>query len=132
MKFLLIIPFLLSVTILVFGQKTDWKAITNVPQGKRGIAGFTKLITADSSNAELYWRRALEYHRTRQYDLAIRDFTKSISKDSTFNHSEVLADRGLSKEMSGIYNEAIVEFSQAIDYAFTQDITIPQGFEKYY
>lgn len=118
--------------MFAFGQTTDWEAIYDIPQGKKGILGFTKLITADSNNAELYWRRALEYHRTNQYDLAILDFNLSISKDSSFNHSEVLGGRGLSKEMLGRYNEAIVEFSKAIAYSFTKDTTTPQGFEKYY
>jgi tetratricopeptide (TPR) repeat protein len=128
--FLIIIPFLSA--ILSYGQKTSWEAIYDVPQGKKGIKRFAKLIQADSNNAKLYWRRGYEYYRTNQYSLAIPDFSKSISKDSTFNHSNVLADRGLAKEMLGMYNEAIIDFSQAISYSFTQDTTISQGFEKYY
>ena len=129
-RFLIILSFL-SATIS-YGQKTGWEAIYDVPQGKKGIKGFTKLLRADSNNAELYWRRGYEYYRTNQYSLAIPDFTKAITKDSTFNHSNVLADRGLAKEMLGMYNDAIIDFSQAIAYSFTQDTTIPQGFEKYY
>jgi tetratricopeptide (TPR) repeat protein len=131
MKNFLSIALLLASTIS-FGQKTSWEVIYEVPQGKKGIKGFTKLIKSDSNNAELYWRRGYEYYRTNQYSLAIPDFTKAISKDSNFNHSNVLADRGLAKEMLGMYNDAIIDFSQAIAYSFTQDTTIPQGFEKYY
>ena len=123
--------FLISVTF-TYGQTTSWEAIYDVPQGKKGIKGFTKLIKTDSNNAELYWRRGYEHYRTNQYRSAIFDFTKAIAKDTTFNHSNVLADRGLAKEMLGMYTESVDDFSNAIAYAFTQDTTIPQGFEKYY
>ncbi|MBL7724169.1 MAG: hypothetical protein JNK27_08460 [Chitinophagaceae bacterium] len=129
-SFLSIALFLVS--SVFYGQTTSWEAIYNVPQGRKGINGFTNLLKTDSNNAELYWRRGYEYYRTNQYRLAIEDFTKSISKDSTFNHSNVLADRGIAKEMLGMFNEAIVDFSQAIAYSFTQDTTIPQGIEKFY
>lgn len=115
-----------------FGQKTVRDLLDEMPQGRKGIKQYTKVIKLDSNNAEAYWRRGYEYYRTNQYSLAIPDFTQSISKDSTFNHSNVLADRGLTEEMLGMYNEAIIDFSQAVAYAFTQDTTIPQGFEKYY
>ena len=131
MKHLLTFTFLIAV-VFTYGQTTSWEAIYNVPQGKKGIKGFTKLIKTDSNNAELYWRRGNEYYRTNQYQMAIFDFTKSIDKDTTFNHSNVLADRGLAREMLGMYTDAIEDFSNAIGYAFTQDTTIPQGFEKYY
>jgi tetratricopeptide (TPR) repeat protein len=131
MKHLLILLSLVSSTTS-YGQKTGWEKIYDVPQGKKGIKGFTKLLNVDSNNAELYWRRGYEYYRTYQYSLAIPDFTKSISKDSTFNHSEVLADRGLSKEMLGKFEDAIVDFTKAISYSYTQDTTIPQGLDKYY
>lgn len=129
-QFLIIFSFLFA--ILSYGQTTSWEAIYDVPQGKKGIKEFTRLIQADSNNAELYWRRGYEYYRTNQYSLAIPDFSKAISKDSIFNHSNVLADRGLAEEMLGMYNGAITDFSQAIAYSLTQDTTIPQGFEKYY
>lgn len=129
-SFLSIALFLVS--SVFYGQTTSWEAIYEVPQGKKGIKGFTKLLKTDSNNAELYWRRGYEYYRTNQYSLAIGDFNKAIYKDSTFNHANVLADRGIAKEMLGMFNEAIVDFSQAIAYSFTQDTTIPQGFEKYY
>ncbi|MCO5238287.1 MAG: tetratricopeptide repeat protein [Chitinophagaceae bacterium] len=131
MKQFLTCVFLIAVTVS-YGQTTSWEAIYDVPQGKKGIRGFTKLINKDSNNAELYWRRGYEYYRTNQYRSAILDFTKAIAKDTNFNHSNVLADRGLAKEMLGMYAEAVDDFSNAIAYAFTQDTTIPQGFEKYY
>lgn len=131
MKSLLSIVLFLVSSIL-YGQTTSWEAIYDVPQGKKGIKGFTKILKTDSNNAELYWRRGYEYYRTNQYSLAIDDFNKAIYKDSTFNHANVLFDRGIAKEMLGMFNEAIVDFSQAIAYSFTQDTTIPQGFEKYY
>ena len=130
-KHCIIIPFLFSF-ISLCGQNIDWEVIYDVPQGKKGIKGFTKLLKIDSNKAELYWRRGLEYNRTKKYDLAILDFTKAISKDSSFNHSNVLSDRGISKEMLGMFNSAISDFSQAIVYSFSQDTSIPQGFEKYY
>jgi tetratricopeptide (TPR) repeat protein len=123
---------LVLIPAVFYGQTTSWEAIYDVPQGKKGIKGFTKLLTTDSNNAELYWRRGYEYYRTNQYSLAIDDFNKAICKDSTFNYASVLFDRGIAKEMLGMFNEAIVDFSQAIAYSFTQDTTIPQGFEKYY
>jgi tetratricopeptide (TPR) repeat protein len=131
MKYLLIILSFLASTIS-YGQKTDWEAIYEVPQGRKGIKGFTKLLKADSNNAELFWRRGYEYYSTNQYILAILDFNKAIEKDSTFNHANVLAVRGLSKEMLMMYSDAITDFSEAIAYSFTQDTSIPQGFEKYY
>lgn len=115
-----------------FGQKTDWEKIYGTPQGKKGIKVYTQLIKSDSNNAELFWRRGIEYNNTKQYSLAIIDFDLSIAKDSTFNHSNVLEDRGFSKEMSGNFQEAIIDYTKAISYAFTQDTTLPQGFEKYY
>ena len=131
MKYFLLISFLLAATVS-FGQKTSSEVIYEVPQGKKGIKGFTKLIKVDSNNAELYWRRGYEYYRTKKYTLAISDFSKAISKDSTFNHAEVLADRGLSKEMLGMLDDAVMDFSKAIAYSYTQDTTIPQGLDKYY
>jgi tetratricopeptide (TPR) repeat protein len=127
MKGHIIILLLFSVTS-AFGQKTVRDLLDEMPQGRTGIKQYTKVIKLDSNNAEAYWRRGYEYYRTNQYTLAITDFTKSISKDSNFNHSNVLADRGLAEEMLGMYNEAITDFSQAITYSFTQDTTIPQGF----
>jgi tetratricopeptide (TPR) repeat protein len=117
---------------LSFAQLTSWEAIYDVPQGKKGIRQFTKLIEKDSNNAELYWRRGYEYYRTKQYYLAVPDFNKAILKDSTFNHAAVLSDRGLAKEMLGNYKDAVDDFSKAIAYSYTQDTTIPQGLDKYY
>src|SRR4051812_14669448 len=97
-KHCVIISFLFSF-ISVCGQTIDWEVIYDVPQGKKGIKGFTKLMKIDSNKAELYWRRGYEYFRTKQYKLAILDYNKTILKDSTFNHAQVLADRGLSQEM---------------------------------
>ncbi len=131
MKRYLVIFFLLSADIL-FGQNTSWEVIYEIPQGKKGIKGFTRLIKADSNNAELYWRRGYEYYRTNQYNLALPDFNKAILKDSSFNHGKVLSDRGLSKEMLGMLDDAIMDFSKAIAYSYTQDTTIPQGLESYY
>lgn len=131
MKAFAIILLLISFTN-AFGQKVVRDLLDEMPQGRKGIKQYTKVIMLDSNNAEAYWRRGYEYYRTNQYSLAIADFTKSISKDSTFNHSNVLADRGIAKEMLGMFNEAIIDFSQAIAYSFTQDTTIPQGFERYY
>lgn len=131
MKYFLSISLLLA-SAVSFGQKTSSEIIYEVPQGKKGIKTFAKLIKADSNNAELYWRRGYEYYRTNQYSLAIPDFSKAILKDSTFNHAEVLADRGLSKEMLGMFDDAVMDFSKAISYSYTQDTTIPQGLEKYY
>jgi tetratricopeptide (TPR) repeat protein len=131
MRFYLTFYSLLFVAVS-FGQKTSWETIYDVPQGKKGVKRFTKLIEVDSNNAELYWRRGYEYYRTKQYSLALPDFTKAISKDSTFNHSDVLADRGLSEEMLGMFDDAITDFSKAIAYSYTQDTTIPQGLDKYY
>ena len=131
MKGLLIILLLFSFTSAI-GQKTVQELLDEMPQGRKGIKQYTKVIKLDSNNAEAYWRRGNEYYRTNQFSLAIPDFTKSISKDSTFNHANVLADRGIAKEMLGMFNEAIIDFSHAIAYSFTQDTTIPQGFERYY
>ena len=130
MKYFLFIS-LLAATVS-FGQKTSSEVIYDVPQGKKGIKGFTKLIKVDSNNAELYWRRGYEYYRTNQYNQAIPDFSKALLKDSVFNHAEVLADRGLSKEMLGMLDDAVKDFSKAIAYSYTQDTTIPQGLDKYY
>lgn len=131
MKGLLIILLIFSFTSAI-GQKTVQELLYGMPQGRKGIKQYTKVIKLDSNNAEAYWRRGYEYYRTNQFSLAIPDFTKSISKDSTFNHANVLADRGIGKEMLGMFHEAIIDFSQAIAYSFTQDTTIPQGFERYY
>jgi tetratricopeptide (TPR) repeat protein len=130
-KHCIIISFLFSF-ISVCGQTIDWEVMYEVPQGKKGIKGFTKLMKIDSNKAELYWRRGYEYFRTKQYNLAILDYNKTILKDSSFNYAQVLADRGLSKEMLGMFEDAISDFSKAIAYSFTQDTSIPQGFEKYY
>ena len=131
MKIILTILLFFSIPA-AFGQKTISDLLEETPQGRKGIRHFTKIIKLDSNVAEAYWRRGYEYYRTNQYRKAIPDFTKSISKDSSFNHSNVLADRGLAEERLGMYNEAILDFSQAISYAYTQDTTIPQGFDKYY
>jgi tetratricopeptide (TPR) repeat protein len=131
MKILLTILLIFSIAP-GFGQKTISDLLEETPQGKKGIRHFTKIIELDSNIAEAYWRRGYEYYRTKQYRLAVPDFSKAILKDSTFNHAEVLADRGLAKEMLGSFNEAIIDFSKAIEYSYTQDTTIPQGLDKYY
>ena len=131
MKIHLLILYLLTFSV-AFGQKTISDILQEVPQGKNGIRQFTKFIKSDSNIAEAYWRRGYEYYRTNQYSLALLDFTKAISKDSTFNHSNVLEDKGLAEEMLGMYNDARNDFTKAISYAYTQDTTIPQGLDKYY
>ena len=131
MKFRLTIFFCL-VSFTLFGQKTSWEAIYDVPQGKKGIKGFTDLISADSNNAELFWRRGYEYYRTDLYFQALTDFNTAISKDPNFNFASVVSDRGLSKEMLGDYSDAIADFTKAITYSFTKDTTIPQGLEEFY
>lgn len=128
--YLIIFPFFSVIQAL--GQHTSWEAIYEVPQGKKGIQGFTKLLKNDSGNAELYWRRGYEHYRINQYNAAVPDFDSAIAKNSRFNFANVVSDRGLAKEMLGRYNEAIIDFSQAIAYSYAQDTTIPQGLDKFY
>ncbi|HEX6171681.1 MAG TPA: tetratricopeptide repeat protein, partial [Chitinophagaceae bacterium] len=131
MKILLVTFFIFSF-ITTLGQKTIGDLLEETPQGQKGIKHYTKIIKLDSNIAEAYWRRGYEYYRTKRYSLALPDFSKAISKDPHFNFANVIADRGLTKEMLGMFEDAIVDFSQAIAYSYKQDTTIPQGFEKYY
>src|SRR5687767_7270604 len=123
MKFHLSI-FCLLFIITSFGQKSVSELLEEMPQGQKGIRHYTRIIKIDSNCAEAYWRRGYEYYRTNQYSLAVPDFTIAIFKDSTFNAATVVADRGLAKEMLGRYEEAIIDFSKAISYSYTQDTTI--------
>jgi tetratricopeptide (TPR) repeat protein len=96
------------------------------------IALFTQAIKFDSNNAEAYWRRGDAYYRTRRYDLALEDLNKSWQVDSNFSYSQVISDRGQAKDMLSRYEDAISDFTKAINHSLKMDTTIPQGLEKYY
>ncbi|MBI3139063.1 MAG: hypothetical protein HYZ15_10790 [Sphingobacteriales bacterium] len=96
------------------------------------IAIYTTVIMLDSNNAEAYWRRGDELYRTRKYNEALIDLNRSLEVDSNFSYSQVISDRGQAKDMLLYYQEAISDFTKAINVALTKNSTIPQGLEKYY
>jgi len=96
------------------------------------IAIYTKVILLDSNNAEAFWRRGDEYYRTRKYKEALMDLNMSLQIDSNFSYSQVISDRGQTKEMLDDYIDAVKDFTQAINRSLNMDTTIPQGLEKYY
>lgn len=96
------------------------------------IAVYTTAIMLDSNNAEAFWRRGNELYRTKRYDEALSDLNRSLEIDPNFSYSQVISDRGQTKEMLSLYQEAISDFTKAINLALSKDTTIPQGLEKYY
>ncbi len=133
MKIFLSILFF-SISIFSFGQKTVSDLLYNGFQegGKKGIRIFTKVIKLDSNNAEAYWRRAHEYYKIKKYDLAFKDINKSLQVDSNFSYGQVMSDRGQTLEMMHDFNNAIGDFTKAINFALKQDTTILQSLEQYY
>jgi tetratricopeptide (TPR) repeat protein len=96
------------------------------------IAIYTYILALDSGNAEAYWRRGHEYYRMRNYNMALLDFNNSLRVDSNFSYHQVISDRGQTKDMLHRYSEAIIDFSNAINFALTKDTSIPNGLYNFY
>ncbi len=96
------------------------------------IAIYTHVLSLDPNNAEAYWRRGDWYYRKEMYKEALSDLNRSMQVDSNFSYGQVIADRGLIKDRLQIYQEALADFTQAINFALSQDTSIPQGLENYY
>jgi len=96
------------------------------------IAIYTKVIMLDSNNAEAFWRRGDEFYRTKRYNEALIDLDRSLEVDPNFSYAQVISDRGQTKDMLTNYQDAIRDFTEAINFALKKDTTIPQGLERYY
>jgi tetratricopeptide (TPR) repeat protein len=96
------------------------------------IVIYTSVINLDSNNAEAFWRRGNEFYRTKRYREALSDLNKSLEVDSNFSYSQVISDRGQTKEVLSLYQDAITDFTRAINLSLTKDTSIPQGLEGYY
>jgi Tfp pilus assembly protein PilF len=76
------------------------------------IEKLNKAISSDSSNAKLYGNRATYYTSIQKYDLAERDFIKSIKLNS--NDATIWDNYGTLKSRQNDYTAAYSAYSEAI------------------
>lgn len=98
--------------------------------GKKAIRLYSKAISKDKSNVEGYWRRGDEYYKMKRYVNAIVDFNKAISIDSAYNEGYLFGDRGLCKEATANYPEAIEDYTMALRLCKTTEPSTPR--ENFY
>jgi tetratricopeptide (TPR) repeat protein len=126
----------LIVTVTIFltscSSKTGRQLIDDGFQegGKRAIRLYAKAISRDNNNVEAYWRRGGEYYKMKRYNDAIADFNKAISIDSAYNEGYLFGDRGLCKEATANYSEAIEDYTTALKLCKTTEPSSPR--ENYY
>ena len=75
---------------------------------------YNKGIKRNKRSALLFWRRGKIYHRKGNYDLAIKDYSKSIEIDSLFNTGYAFWDRANSKENLKDIEGALEDYDKAI------------------
>jgi tetratricopeptide (TPR) repeat protein len=75
---------------------------------------YSKAIDNDSRYVMAYQMRAAAEQKLRQYDKAISDYTMVIELGEPYFQAVGYFNRGIVKNMSGHYAEAIPDFTQAI------------------
>ncbi len=98
--------------------------------GKKAIRLYSKAISKDKNNVEAYWRRGNEYYKIRQYNDAVADLNTAISIDSSYNEGYLFGDRGLCKEATANYSEAIEDYTTALKLCKTTEPSTPR--ENFY
>jgi tetratricopeptide (TPR) repeat protein len=53
------------------------------------IAYYTKCLSFNPADAESYWKRGHAYFRSRQYELAIGDYTRAMELDTNLQHLRI-------------------------------------------
>lgn len=88
------------------------------PNPEIRISACTRLVQSgrfgNNDLAIAFYYRGLAYNKTRQYDLAIRDFNKAIG--FVPNYTDAMIDKGISYFNKGEYYFAIQSYSRAIRF----------------
>jgi len=98
--------------------------------GKKAIRLYSKAISKDQNNVEAYWRRGNEFYKIKRYSDAVADLNKAISIDSAYNEGYLFGDRGLCKEATTRYSEAIEDYTTALRLCKTTEPSTPR--ENFY
>ena len=77
----------------------------------RAIADFTRALSMDPNNAQIYLERGQILIEKQDYDRAILDFNQSIQLNPSY---WAYNNRGLAYNNKGQYNTAIPDFDQAL------------------
>ena len=98
-------------------QKDDKKLVnkntTSRTEALSQIERLNKAILSDSSNAKLYGNRATYYMTIQKYDLAERDFIKSL--DMNPNDATIWDNYGTLKSRQNDYTGAYSAYSKAVE-----------------
>ncbi|MDR6941741.1 tetratricopeptide repeat protein [Mucilaginibacter pocheonensis] len=88
----------------------------DLEQYKKAIEDETAAILANPNYADAYWNRGLAYGKSKEYQLAINDYTKTMVfyKDDKDNLSTLYDNRGINERKLKQYQKAIDDHSQAI------------------
>jgi len=98
-----------------FGRGYAYMELKNNPPA---IADFTKVIALDPKESEAFYNRGTIYYRQQKYSLAVADLDNYI--DLNTSNEKNLADgyenRGLAYFYLGNTNQAIADYTKAIEY----------------
>ncbi|MCE1274482.1 MAG: tetratricopeptide repeat protein [Chlorobiaceae bacterium] len=78
------------------------------------IRMYTRAIEIDDRFVMAYQMRAAAWQQMRKYSKAIDDYSMVIAMGETSFKAAGYLNRGIVKNMSGLYSEAIPDFDQAI------------------
>lgn len=81
---------------------------------QRAIELYTRIISLNEKEIEAYNNRAVLFLRQNNYQQALDDTTRIISLDKTFANAYTV--RGLVKSRLGLFDDALNEFSIALQY----------------
>ena len=81
------------------------------------IADFTKVLELDPDDVESWYNRGTIYYRQKEYASSVKDLDKylTLSINNKNNMADGYLNRGLAKYYLGNTNEAIGDFTRAID-----------------
>lgn len=82
---------------------------------KAAVKQYTKAIDRDGTFVMAYQMRGAAWQKLRQFSRAIEDYSKVISLGDTPFRASGYFNRGIARNMSGRYNEAIADFTRATD-----------------
>jgi len=77
----------LSIDVVEAGQKQNLFAWLDASED--AIPYYTKCLSFNPADAENYWKRGHAYFRTRQYELAIGDYTRAMELDLDLQHLRI-------------------------------------------
>jgi tetratricopeptide (TPR) repeat protein len=93
---------------------TDGLAMHRAGKLREAVVLYSKAIESDNRLVMAYQMRAAAWQKMRQYQKAISDYTMCIDLGEPQFKAVGYYNRGVVKNMSGRYAEAIPDFTQAI------------------